>query len=80
MNRYRRIDTVSLNVAHLQHLNALFAQNPEAVWVNLKGYDSDGEYSKTTATLVVPDKAAKAKKSKDVTRTLEEITLFDAME
>lgn len=74
------IETARLTVANLQHLNALFAQNPEATYVLVKGHTRSGKCIKTTATLIVEDQTTKAKGSKATTRALEEVKLFNDVE
>ncbi len=71
-------DMVVLSVAQMQHLNALFAQNPEATHVNVyEKEDSDGYYSATTAKLVFTETS---KKGKNTVRYLEEVRLFTDVE
>lgn len=78
MNGLQTTDTVTLNVAQIQHLNALFAQNPEATHVCVyENEDEDGNYYATTATIGFTETN---KKGKNTVRYLEEVRLFTDVE
>lgn len=74
MNNYQATDMVTLSVAQMQHLNALFAQNPEATHVCVyENEDKDGNYYATTAQIGFTETN---KKGKNTVRYLEEVRLF----
>lgn len=74
MNDYQVTDMVTLSVAQMQHLNALFAQNPEATHVCVYENEyKDGNYYATTAQIGFTETN---KKGKDTVRYLEEVRLF----
>ncbi len=78
MSNEQITDMVVLSVAQMQHLNALFAQNPEATHVNVyEKEDKDGNYCATTAKIGFTETS---KKGKATVRYNEEVRLFTDVE
>lgn len=74
MNDYQVTDMVTLSVAQMQHLNALFAQNPEATHVCV--YEKEDKYGNYYATTAEIGFTETNKKGKNTVRYLEEVRLF----
>ena len=73
MNNYQTTDMITLSVVQMQHINALFAMNPDATHVNVyEKEDKDGNYFATTAKIGFTEKD---KKGKNTVRYLKEVRL-----
>lgn len=74
MNKLQASSMVTLSVAQMQHLNALFAMNPDADHVSVyEKEDKDGNYYATTAKIGF---TKTNKKGKNTVRYIEEVRLF----
>ena len=78
MDKLQATEVVTLSVSQMQHINALFAMNPDATHVVVyEKEDKDGDNFTTTAKIGFTETAdsSNKKKSKTTTRYLEEVVL-----